>query len=389
MIRVLAEIRDGIKDLAGSRESGTMTEIADLDYIKQQAEAGLFSWVSVTHLVYAMNQVVQRVQAPKRDEETKEKFAVIDKAMCAAAEVLEEQPRAFCKALEYLLDRVNAMRIDAANARLRLIAPVIKDHGIDYERGKFQDKLNDGTFTLERTQAWINGSVKQCVADSSVELDALLEGKARAFVYVHTTAMLQLVTSTTTVKADMVPETLSFDVHRLSMLQNEFQFLVMACTILVSIGHYLAADAAIVLRIGEEIIAPLKTMDQEAMMAAVADTLDQTALAAERKEGVMHVITQCTSPADVVQRVIGRRLKALVMNIMMTGKTLGLHENAFMQVAKPLFARIELLATKLMSLGNLNRTVHLPTYNKLVGEAALAQHRRPVAASVAAPKRKK
>ena len=29
----------------------------------------------------------------------------------------EDQPRAFCKALEFLLERVNAMRIDAANAR--------------------------------------------------------------------------------------------------------------------------------------------------------------------------------------------------------------------------------------------------------------------------------
>lgn len=36
--------------------------------------------------------------------------------------------------------------------RLRLIAPVIMDHGIDYERGKFQDKLNDGSLTLARTE---------------------------------------------------------------------------------------------------------------------------------------------------------------------------------------------------------------------------------------------
>jgi hypothetical protein len=37
-------------------------------------------------------------------------------------------------------------------ASLRLISPVIKNHGIDYERTKFQDKLNDGTLTLERTE---------------------------------------------------------------------------------------------------------------------------------------------------------------------------------------------------------------------------------------------
>lgn len=40
----------------------------------------------------------------------------------------------------------------ALTNRLRLIAPVIKDHGIDYERGKFQDKLDDGSLTLARTE---------------------------------------------------------------------------------------------------------------------------------------------------------------------------------------------------------------------------------------------
>jgi hypothetical protein len=60
---------------------------------------------------------------------------------------------AFYKAVAFLLERLNTMRIDAANARLRLIAPVIKDHGIDCERGKFQEKLNDGSLTTERTEA--------------------------------------------------------------------------------------------------------------------------------------------------------------------------------------------------------------------------------------------
>lgn len=45
---------------------------------------------------------------------------------------------------------------------LRLIAPVIKDHGIEYERNKFQDKLNDGTLTLERTQAVSLGAACAC-----------------------------------------------------------------------------------------------------------------------------------------------------------------------------------------------------------------------------------
>ena len=150
VLRVLAEIRDGINDLAGSREEGVLRELVDLDYIKQQAEARLYDWTSCYKLVSSLVVVVQRVQAPTRDDETKAKWATIEKAMRTATE--EEHARAFCQALEFLLDRVNAMRIDAANARLRLIAPVIKDHGIDYERGKFQDKLKDGSLTMERTE---------------------------------------------------------------------------------------------------------------------------------------------------------------------------------------------------------------------------------------------
>ena len=121
-----------------------------------------------------------------------------------------------------MLDRVNAMCIDAANARLRLIAPVIQDHGMDYERGKFQDRLNDGTLTLERTQQWIKHAVLSEVLEKRVDLVRLVEGKADAFVHVHAKAVLSLVTERTTMKVDVCPETLLFDVHRISMLQREF-----------------------------------------------------------------------------------------------------------------------------------------------------------------------
>ena len=87
-------------------------------------------------------QAIQRTQAPKRDGETRAMWAVVEadfaSAADASAEDTDAKPRAICKALEFLLGRVNAMRIDAANTRLRLIALVIRDHGVDYERGKFE-----------------------------------------------------------------------------------------------------------------------------------------------------------------------------------------------------------------------------------------------------------
>jgi hypothetical protein len=235
VLRVLAEIRDGISELAGSLQSGAIAEAVDLDFIKQQAEAGLYGWESCKNLVASIVAVIKRVQAPKRDNETDAKWKENAKMMQEAS--ADEQPRALCKALEFLLDRVNAMRIDAANARLRLIAPVIKDHGIDYERGKFQDKLNDGTLTLERTTAWIRKAVADVVWRKVVSKEDLVSGKASDFYSVHFDAMLSLVASHDKITRDTSPETLLFDVHRLCMLQREYSGEVQVATMLITARH--------------------------------------------------------------------------------------------------------------------------------------------------------
>ena len=91
-----------------------------------------------------------QLQATSRVVETGAKWVPVCQAMESAT--AEERPRAFCKALEFLLERLNAMRIDTANARLRQIAQVIQNHGLDYERSKFAEKLQSGSLTLEQTE---------------------------------------------------------------------------------------------------------------------------------------------------------------------------------------------------------------------------------------------
>ena len=236
VLRVLAEISDGVRDLSGSLEAGSITEAVDLDFIKQQAEAGLYGWGSCLGLVSAIVGVIQRVQAPKRDVETKTLWDKVSQAMQSAA--VEEQPKQLCKALEFLLDRVNAMRIDAANARLRIIAPVVKDHGIDYERGKFQDKINDGTITEERTKQWISQSLRNGVASKKIELEDLIEGKSKDFIEVHNTGMISLVSGMAPVKTDIIPETLAMDSVRLSYMQREFTYLASVSAVFVTASHY-------------------------------------------------------------------------------------------------------------------------------------------------------
>ena len=236
VLRVLAEVRDGVNDLAGARESAALSDAIDLDFIKCQAEAGAYNWHNCCALIGSIVTIVQRVQAPKRDEETKTKWELIRGAMVAAVDV--EQPRAFCNALEFLLDRLNAMRIDAANARLRLIAPVIMDHGIDYERGKFQDKLKDGSLTVERTTKWIDNALKAAVATKYFVPDDLFEGKASAFIAVHSYAMHSLINAPEPVHSSTCPETLLFDVYRLRCLHSDLRDLSLRATMKVCFSIY-------------------------------------------------------------------------------------------------------------------------------------------------------
>ena len=112
-------------------------------------------------------------QLSARREETKAKFAPILDALSSSSS--SDYAALLCKCLELMLECVNVLRIDAANARLGLMAAVIKDHGVDYERGKFNDKLQNGTLTLERTTQWINASMRNGIERHIINLEDLKE----------------------------------------------------------------------------------------------------------------------------------------------------------------------------------------------------------------------
>jgi hypothetical protein len=51
VLRVLADVRDGIAELAGEREASQMREVVDLDLIRQQTNAGVLDWTGCIGLV--------------------------------------------------------------------------------------------------------------------------------------------------------------------------------------------------------------------------------------------------------------------------------------------------------------------------------------------------
>jgi hypothetical protein len=359
VLRVLAEIRDGVKDIATQWSTGAaaIDEAVDLDFIKAQAEAGRYTWTNCRNLIEAVVVVIQRVQAAKRDEETRTLWAALAERMEHAAPA--EQPRAFCAAIEFLLGRVNAMRIDAANTKLRLIAPVIKDHGVEYERGKFQDKLNDGVLTLERTTNWVRDTLRAELAAERLSLDDLLSGRPVDYLRVHYAGMVRLVTESDhpVVPADC-PETLSFDVHRITQMRRDFTAL--------------ARKMAVI-----QVVPPGERR------AAVAEAVADEDGAAQRLEGVVaphltveahrQLVHQVLQPqhADPIHRLMVVRLRAYLEGALVRAP----RHAAFVATFTTLAPRIQALVEGVRKLSNFNRVVHMPTYNRLIEQESLALHR--------------
>jgi hypothetical protein len=104
------------------------------------------------HLVHALLQAVQRSQAPKRDEETRTRFAAVDTLLTEAATSPEDQPRAFCKALEFLLDRLNAMRL-ASRHNARVIG--CHHHALRRRFGGLQGNANHHGQACEVSQRFV------------------------------------------------------------------------------------------------------------------------------------------------------------------------------------------------------------------------------------------
>ena len=172
LLRVIQEIHDGILDFVGAENNmvrSIIMQCLDTKKIEQQFIRGEFNWEQRKLLITYTAGMFQIPESPNRYDQAEETWNEMRKKMDEASR--EEEEVVFCDALEYLLNRLNALRTDAANkrfdtflfycfvlaltlyaSRLRLVSQVIQVHGLDYEKKKFEDKLKSGELTLERTE---------------------------------------------------------------------------------------------------------------------------------------------------------------------------------------------------------------------------------------------
>ena len=120
-----------------------------------------------------------------------------------------------------------------ATPRLKLLAGLMREQGVEYEREKFQLKLDGGTFSLQRTTAWIKNNAKIAWADNGGDNNKNNNGGVSAII-IHLSAMLALVVNLPApIAKNTIPETLQLDVHHLIIARFNFNLIVKNTVLLV------------------------------------------------------------------------------------------------------------------------------------------------------------
>jgi hypothetical protein len=233
VLRVLDECAIGIDDLFGSSVQEKVPPLRQ----RVVAEASLSqSWECVCETLCAFAAECKERCAPRREAQIAAGWAALGQLESTP---LPEMPRRASDAARFLLDCVNWMRVDAANARLRLIRPVVEVHGVAYAQGKFRERLDAGAVELDSTRAWVRRAVDHCFYDDLDGLVALTQDNTDHFRRVFQRGLVDLVFAPEALGE--VPATLLHDLRHLVAAQNEARYLVTSIASMVALYNSLDA----------------------------------------------------------------------------------------------------------------------------------------------------
>jgi hypothetical protein len=111
------------------------------------------------------------------------------------------------------------------------------------------------------SQTWIEAAVKREIGYGALQLKALQDGCASAYIRVHISAVLMIVTEYETIDGKTVPEIMDMDTIRFAKAQREYNHIVDRAVMLVLVSQAIHNDRDVV---------PVKKQAFFATMATIA-----------------------------------------------------------------------------------------------------------------------
>jgi hypothetical protein len=189
-----------------------------------------YNWNFCQTLVHSIYENIVLVQDVKRNQETVEKWVTLQKMIRSAEEC--EKGCVFSTCLKFFFTCTVTLHIDSANSRLRLIAPVVAENYVDYQRLKFNAQLAEGAFTLENTAAWLKPVLEDLKLKQLSQL-TIGDGDRQFLRKIHRIALVDLIKD----PPSATPEVLLLDKYRLQQYSAEFKRLVTCGTIMRIISN--------------------------------------------------------------------------------------------------------------------------------------------------------
>ncbi|KAF1676764.1 T11L1 protein, partial [Pygoscelis papua] len=374
-IKLLGEIKENLLSflLPGhTRLRSQITEVLDLDLIKQEAENGALDISKLVEFVIGM---MGTLCAPARDEEIKK-----------LKDINEIVP--LFRAIFSVLD---LMKMDMANFAVSSIRPKLMQQSAEYERKKFQEFLEKQPNSLDLVTRWL-----QEAADDLAKLRCKMlpphcsgdgaTGGASALcsTAVQNQAYLKLL------KWDHVnrpfPETVLMDQTRFQEIQLELEQLLLTGTVLLV--TFSAAGSALVDMPGfaEKIKTIVKVLLTgmhlpsfnlqeslatvgEKVCAEVNSCLSQHGFApfsAERETGLKGQIQAAANPDNTICKLIDSRIEKFLENYLASS-----HQKSLPAIPGglgPIQRELEEIAVKYVRLVNYNKMVFSPYYDAVLGK---------------------
>ena len=318
-------------------------DILDIEHIESQIANGALGLSSCLPLVDSIIGVIvsihDRMRCHERKRRTEEKWLL-----------LKQQPVShhdLCNMLEFVMDRVYDLRVDCANARLRAIAPVVRDHGVAYERRQFHKKL----VTLDRTEEWIRALVSKLTTTNRT--GDLIQ-----------TGMVDLVVQ----GPEEIPETLRLDLLRVKALNAHFHTDVMRAIVVATVLQHakVSNQDELIRTVKEHLPNPSltisKVLDLVAQEEAEAQTLKSLLEKHLRREDPVYACMVKTFRSHWIEML---SLSARAPGVMVHGSSL------CNKLPKELVEDTEKHAMELSLVCMLNLKVHKRTYEGLIMRAFL------------------
>ena len=172
-------------------------------------------WSECVDAIRAIMRVIGRVQIPIRDKETSKGWE--------AFETTIDTPETMVRALQFVRGCLKTTECDMHSVKMLLISRTLNDNGCMYIARKFQDMLNTGVMTMERTKAWVASAVRTRLRSDAVDLRPRL-----AFIGVKKvlfTGLMQLLMSKELLLNNEVdfPKVYLLDVWRLCSMQRKLR----------------------------------------------------------------------------------------------------------------------------------------------------------------------